>query len=124
MNYKQVRKMAAEKIESDASFYAGFLDFESDEKQGIREYCEKIRSTTFWGGHVELDALSKALDKTIIVYQADAEPLHFGKSMPDRPLRLCYQKFAYSLGEHYDSLLPSSLTTETHYCGIAIEEGQ
>ncbi len=106
--YQDMRRIAADYILDHCEFYAAFLDddeHKEEENEGLDGYCEKVRSTTLWGGHIELDALAKTLGKTIKVYQAEGEPLTFGETEPENPLRLCFQHYAYSLGEHYDSLV-------------------
>lgn len=117
--YGDIRGIAADYIKDNGAFYENFIDDEEDRDgngaavadSGIGAYSERIRSSTFWGGHLELDALSKALHFPIHVYQADSEePLKFGsddETIGKRPaLNLCFQRYAYSLGEHYDSLVP------------------
>lgn len=114
-SYMDIRRIAADYINDNAAFYEGFIDDEEDKgdktESGIAGYVERIRSSTFWGGHLELDALSKALQLPIHVYQADSEePLKFGTddaTIAKKPaVNLCFQRHVYSLGEHYDSLVP------------------
>lgn len=99
----ELRRLAVEQLQREGDKYAGFLE------EPLDEYCEKLAGKDMWGGHLELDALSTALSLPIIVYQADAPPITFGEELLKgdqvAPLRLCFQKFAYSLGEHYDSLV-------------------
>jgi OTU domain-containing protein 6 len=94
--------MAAEHILGNEAKYADFLE------EPLEDYCERLRSNDFWGGHLELDALSESLSLPIVVYQANSFPTTFGSDRHDSPLRLCFQKYAYSLGEHYDSLVDRS----------------
>lgn len=132
MDYREVRRLAAERIAQEAELYAAFLDLDEDAAaadsesnasdnasglKGIEAYCHRVQHTTLWGGHIELDALAKALRRPILVYQSDAEPLKFGDGTADgaevAPLRICFQRFAYSLGEHYDSLVPFEMIAQT-----------
>jgi OTU domain-containing protein 6 len=127
MDYREARRLAAERIAQEGEHYAAFLDLDEDAAagsesgaspdgvhtglRGIEAYCRRVRDTTLWGGHIELDALAKALRRPILVYQSDAEPLRFGDAAAAdgagrAPLRICFRRFAYSLGEHYDSLVP------------------
>ncbi|PJF16472.1 OTU domain-containing protein 6B [Paramicrosporidium saccamoebae] len=114
-NYDQskLRDMAAEYILGNEIKYAGFLE------EPLEDYCERLRGNDLWGGHLELDALSEALSLPIVVYQASSPPMTFGSDRNDSPLRIWYlfsrffiacsfQKYAYSLGEHYDSLIDRS----------------
>ena len=51
------------------------LEYEKTRNILYDEYIEKVRASSEWGGHLELRALSSALDKTIVVYSADGAPL-------------------------------------------------
>lgn len=114
MDYMAVRKVAADYMQEHGDFYVNFIDseevFEADSKAGIEDYCEEIRSSALWGGHLELDALAKAFQHPIKVWHAETmEPHSFGDENGDAaPMNLCFQRHAYSLGEHYDSLVPRS----------------
>jgi hypothetical protein len=94
--------LAVEYISLNAEKYIGFLD----EEESVSEYCERL-AKDMWGGHLELDALVEVLTVPIIVYQADAEPIRFGERISNGrpPLCIAFQKYAYSLGEHFDSLV-------------------
>lgn len=100
-----LRKLAAEYIYERAEKYAAFID----EDLSLEAYCQKLRDSNLWGGQIEIDALVQALGVPIKVYQADAPPMVFGNTLTEsegiQPLTICFQKFAYSLGEHYDSLI-------------------
>lgn len=102
--FRDMRRAAADYILAHTDRYAAFLG-EEEGSAGIPSYCEQVRSTSLWGGHLELDALAKALDVTILVVQAEGPALRFGEGRPGQPLQLCFQRHAYSLGEHYDSLV-------------------
>lgn len=100
-----LRKLAADHIHDRADKYAAFID----EDLLLEDYCRKLRDSSLWGGQIEIDALVHALGVPIKVYQADAPPMVFGDDLVQakdkHPLTICFQKFAYSLGEHYDSLV-------------------
>lgn len=100
-----LRKLAADHIYERADKYAGFID----EDLSLEAYCQKLRDSNLWGGQIEIDALVQALGVPIKVYQADAPPMVFENTLTEsegiQPLTICFQKFAYSLGEHYDSLI-------------------
>lgn len=112
-----LRSIAAKHIRENSEKYVNFL--EQDET--VDEYSLRVQNTELWGGHLELDALCCALKIPIIIYQADTIPITFGVELDKaekvdktgkaervdkvNPLYICFQKFAYSLGEHYDSLV-------------------
>ena len=106
-NFDQLalRKLAADYVCEQADKYAAFID----EDLSLEAYCQKLRDSDLWGGQIEIDALVHALGVPIKVYQADAPPMVFGDDLTlgsdKKPLTICFQKFAYSLGEHYDSLV-------------------
>ena len=58
------------------------------------------------GGHLELQAISTALDVCIEVYSAENPVLKIGEEKEGAPLRLSYHLHAYGLGEHYNSVRP------------------
>lgn len=93
-----LRRLAAQQLKREAEKYSAFLE------EPMEEYCEKLLGNDMWGGHLELDALSTALAVPITVYQAGVPPIKFGDAGGGSSLCLCFRKFAYSLGEHYDSL--------------------
>lgn len=107
----QLRQRAAEYIKSHKDQFSAFL---IDEVTGdlmshdqIDCYCEKIARTNVWGGQIELQALSESLQKPVCVFQADGQAIHFGTSYSKPNINLCYLKHAYTLGEHYNSLIPA-----------------
>jgi OTU domain-containing protein 6 len=85
-------------------------------------YVDRVRSSADWGGHLELRALSVALQRPIIVYSArSAEPLRIEEQQHDTinsdgisadedsdfvPIRLSYHLNYYALGEHYNQVVP------------------
>ena len=63
------------------------------------------------GGHLELQAISQALDVAIEVYSADQPVVKIGEDKEGAPLRLAYHLHAYGLGEHYNSVRPISTSS-------------
>ena len=81
-------------------------DMMSEEQ--IEKYCHDIESTAVWGGNLELQSLTQALDRRINVVQSDGPMLTFGEQFAEKSkLMLSYHRHAFSLGEHYNSLIPS-----------------
>lgn len=91
-----------------------FLPFLIDEESGnmmseqqIEQYCNEIESTAAWGGNLELQSLAQVLERKIEVIQSDGPILTFGEQFDDRSkITLSYHRHAFSLGEHYNSLIP------------------
>ena len=116
----ELRKMAAKYLRENEGEFENFIDFE-DEKicayncNNFQFYCDKIESTGMWGGQMELEALSRALGITIVVIQAEGLELKFNENENETEnnsdilrerIYLSFHKFAFSLGEHYNALLP------------------
>lgn len=85
------------------------LTVEGDSESDLLErYCQELESTAAWGGHLELEALSGKLDRPITVFAADAPLNTLGESRPGEALQVCFMHHAYGLGDHYNSVVPSS----------------
>jgi OTU domain-containing protein 6 len=112
--YPRVRSMAAHEMRSYPDRYKAFCEVESDTQ--YEKYVSKVESSAEWGGHVELLALAQALMTKIQVYTGDsAKPLVMeptsqtdasGSRSNDDALSVSYHRFAYSLGEHYNAVVP------------------
>ena len=73
-------------------------------------YCTTVESSSEWGGHLEIVALSHSRKRTVAVYSADGPPLLMGEQYADDGPRLtvAYHRHYYGLGEHYNSTTPLS----------------
>ena len=98
--YTEVRKTCAAFMESHESDFAPFIEDES-----FGDHCAKVRSSAEWGGQPELLALARALDRPIVVYSRDSEPLRMGDGEGEE-LVVTYHRDYYALGEHYNSTEP------------------
>lgn len=99
--YRQVRKTAADYIQSHPDDFAPFLE------EPLQEYVRKVRDTGEWGGQLELMALAKSYGIRIRVLQGDGRVEDIvSESAPkeDRDVWLAYYKHGFGLGEHYNSL--------------------
>lgn len=90
-------------------------------KAAVDKYCARLASSACWGGHPEIRALAGTLGLPIMVYQADGSPWKMStsddalltgsgaRSAEERELpvlRIAFLRFAYALGEHYNSVIP------------------
>lgn len=67
-------------------------------------YCHAVRSTSAWGGQIEIKALSNSLGVPIEVLQASGPPtVQNEHDFKGDSLIITYHRFMYSLGEHYNS---------------------
>jgi OTU domain-containing protein 6 len=122
MDYKILREKCADALALHETTLAPFCEYEDS----FQNYVARIRSSAdAWGGHVELRALSQALNRTIIVYSASAPPLimngvssltgeeeeegvtlsTLSASTIKEPLRVSYHRHYYALGEHYNCVI-------------------
>lgn len=88
-------------------------DFEPFIDSNFKGYCAKLREPAAWGGHVEAQALSRALGVNALIHlPADAEAaedvpekaievLNFGEDAPC--VQLCFHP-RYHSGPHYNSV--------------------
>jgi OTU domain-containing protein 6 len=97
--------------------------FSSAARSAVGHYCERMASSSAWGGHPELRALANVLGCPIVVYRAGAAPLQFeprgeelqlsgraaGSAAASRhALRLSFHAQYTTLGEHYNSVVPAA----------------
>ncbi|KAJ3285971.1 OTU domain-containing protein 6B [Borealophlyctis nickersoniae] len=108
-SYKELRHAAAEFMRNHPDDFMPFLV--NDQGDGYtpdeyKEYCDRVENTALWGGQLEIQALSRALNRPIHVVQMGSPLLKIGEDLPAKPLIVSYHKHAYGLGEHYNSLIP------------------
>ncbi|KAL7565148.1 hypothetical protein ACA910_021526 [Epithemia clementina (nom. ined.)] len=153
-DYVHVRGLCAQVLQERQEEFAPFVEY--NEGEGVAEgdynaYVERVRSSSEWGGHLELRALAVALDRPIHVYSATSATAtiitgenHNDNTNDDHndnnnnnnnnnnknknnnnnnnnnnnaaekePIRLSYHLHYYSLGEHYNQVLPLNANTST-----------
>lgn len=95
--------LCADTIEQNEEEFAPFCEYQ-DNITTFQQYTDRVRNSADWGGHLELRALSIALKRPVIIYQAlSSEPLHIESRHHDNdPIRLSYHRHYYALGEHYN----------------------
>ena len=118
MSFLDLRSSVAKQLRSHSEKYSPFWDCselehndcsDCSDRDKFLKYCDEIEKTAKWGGHLELQALADAMSHRIEVYSADMPILSFGpdgreESADGPPIVLCYLKYAYGLGEHYNSI--------------------
>ncbi|KAL3809685.1 hypothetical protein ACHAXA_004236 [Cyclostephanos tholiformis] len=88
----------------------------------FEDYVNNVRSTSTWGGQLELRALSEGLKCPIVVFSAEGPPLTMGAEYAsaatqessgddlrwdvNKSLLLSFHRHYYALGEHYNSVIP------------------
>lgn len=122
-SYQDLRQMVAAYMRKHASdFHPFFLsenvadgESEASISEKFENYCREIESTAAWGGHLELGALTHCLKKHIMVYSGSFPDVEMGKEYKtgdasgSSSILLSYHRHAYGLGEHYNSVIPSSV---------------
>ncbi|EJK46879.1 hypothetical protein THAOC_34439 [Thalassiosira oceanica] len=119
-SYGKIRGICADVLlGSNRSEYEPFAEY--DDANDYEDYVEKVRSSSTWGGQLELRALSEGLKRPIVVFSAEGPPLVMGKEFAvesDRTedddgdwanksmLLLSFHRHYYALGEHYNSVVP------------------
>jgi hypothetical protein len=122
MTVEALRVVAAEHLAENRHEFEPFLTMESEADDGVsyEQYVERVRSSNEWGRQLELRALADCLEVQILVYAADQEPMPMraevamspGRSRSLAPvLRVSYHKHQYTLGEHYNSVVPAPEAT-------------
>jgi len=100
-----LRKVCREYIETNPEDFRAFIE---NGEEGFKQYLDNLvnMNEVFWGGEPELVALSRALQRRIIVYKAEEEPLEFCLEdvVDEKPLKISYHLYYLALGEHYNSV--------------------
>jgi OTU domain-containing protein 6 len=113
MTFTKVRSLCADMLLQHRDDYEPFCEYHNDKVTSYEEYVEQVRHSSEWGGQLELRALAQGLQRTIVVYSADAAPLHMTPSSSNTNndndvLRVSFHRSYYALGEHYNSVIPQS----------------
>lgn len=82
----------------------------------FENYCREVESTAAWGGQLELGALTHCLKKHIMIFSGSFPDVEMGKeyrsgseTLSNSCIMLSYHRHAFGLGEHYNSVVPSSV---------------
>ncbi|OLY81903.1 OTU domain-containing protein 6B [Smittium mucronatum] len=97
-----------------------FMPFMINEKTGdmmsyseFLEHIKEISDTPLWAGHFEITALSNSFKRPILIYRADSQdPIRIGFDegfCSNPPMRISYHRYAFGLGEHYNSVRPKGI---------------
>eukprot|EP01026_Neomeris_dumetosa_P026937 TRINITY_DN21933_c0_g1_i2.p1 TRINITY_DN21933_c0_g1~~TRINITY_DN21933_c0_g1_i2.p1 ORF type:complete len:384 (-),score=93.45 TRINITY_DN21933_c0_g1_i2:294-1445(-) len=119
-NYDQLRQQAAEYVRGHKEEFLPFILGEMDENEtdnpdeAFTKYCHQLQATAAWGGEVEATAVSHSLKKCIHIHSGDAPTVIIGEEYRSNGglLHLVFKKYAFGLGEHYDSVTSYSKQEE------------
>ncbi|KAL7487769.1 hypothetical protein ACHAW6_013341 [Cyclotella cf. meneghiniana] len=120
--YKKIRELCASILMKEREEFEPFAELDHDPHHTAstyEEYVEHVRSTSTWGGQLELRALSHGLQCPIVVFSAEGPPLTMGKEYSSRghdcsdggwekkkAILVSFHRHYYALGEHYNSVVP------------------
>jgi len=106
--YAVLRQMAADYMIHHPDEFMPFIEDDDLTEEKFKQYCERTANTSAWGGQPELKALVHSLQTPIIVHTANENnpDIVMGLEYDDKPLHLSFHLHAYSLGEHYNSVVP------------------
>lgn len=101
----KLRSLACNYIRENKDVFIPYLfDETTMQIQDIDKYTKEMETTAKWGGEIEILALSKVFDCTILIMFSDRPQQKFNDAAKLPELKLVYYKHSYSLGEHYNSL--------------------
>ncbi|CAJ0957260.1 unnamed protein product, partial [Mesorhabditis belari] len=107
---KELRRKAANFMRAHPDDFMHFIDtseIEGDDidHEAFKKYCKRIEGDSeLWGGELEINALSRALENKIQVIQPDGRLLEFGTDYSKKAhFVLTYHQHAFALGCHYNS---------------------
>eukprot|EP01116_Phalansterium_solitarium_P004663 TRINITY_DN15711_c0_g1_i1.p1 TRINITY_DN15711_c0_g1~~TRINITY_DN15711_c0_g1_i1.p1 ORF type:complete len:321 (-),score=58.66 TRINITY_DN15711_c0_g1_i1:81-1043(-) len=108
-SFRTLRELASSYMRSHADDFMPFLDSEDEmTPDKFERFCDRIRDTNDWGGQLELQALAHALKSPIVIFTAERPSIEMGQEYKNPKIRLSYHRHAYSLGEHYNSVVPAA----------------
>ncbi|XP_054164860.1 deubiquitinase OTUD6B-like [Oppia nitens] len=108
-NVSELRQKTCDYMKTNKLDYIPFLTSNTGDLMNDEEYdgyCNDIATTKSWGGQLELRAISHIFRIAIEVIQTEGSPVLIGDTdyRGCKSLIVCYLRYAYSLGEHYNSV--------------------
>lgn len=106
-------QLCANTLLANQDEFAPFCEY-TDDIPDFDNYVKRVRDSADWGGHLELRALSMALQRPIWVFSVanGKEPLKIHcitdeshQDQNDDPILLSYHLHYYALGEHYNKVV-------------------
>ncbi|XP_058083638.1 OVARIAN TUMOR DOMAIN-containing deubiquitinating enzyme 5 [Magnolia sinica] len=121
-SYQKLREMTAAYMREHASDFLPFFlsenkieaDSDGSQLEIFDKYCSEVELTAAWGGQLELGALTHCLRKHIVIFSGSFPDVEMGKeyksesgsSSSNPSIMLSYHRYAFGLGEHYNSVVP------------------
>ena len=109
LKHPEVRALAISQMRLHAELYSPFMleeDYEEMKVKDFEGFLGKMAQEREWGGNTELQALSNALGRSMVIHRAGERPFVLSPSLEEAavlalkepPLHLAYD------GQHYDSV--------------------
>ncbi|CAJ1950304.1 unnamed protein product [Cylindrotheca closterium] len=99
-DYQEIRGICADALRDNEPEFSPFCEL-TDAVSSFDSYVSQVRNSAEWGGHLELRALSLALERPIHVFsvQSGTKPLEIdgGSGKGKEPLLLSYHLHYYAL---------------------------
>ncbi|CAB3990187.1 Hypothetical predicted protein [Paramuricea clavata] len=107
--YQSLRELAARYM---CDHQVDFLPFLIDQQTGdcytpeaFSQYCQELCETAVWGGQLEIQAMSSALQIPVRIFQAVGPTIEIGQQYNNQEILLSFHHHAYGLGKHYNSVI-------------------
>ncbi|KAJ1975150.1 OTU protein [Dimargaris verticillata] len=107
-DHQLLRSQAAGYMRDHKDDFLPFLlndagDLMSDDE--FSRYCDALEKTAVWGGQPEILALAQVHELPMHIFQMGAPVLTVAEEFQsDSPICLSYHRYAFGLGQHYNSL--------------------
>ncbi|KAK3242933.1 hypothetical protein CYMTET_47404 [Cymbomonas tetramitiformis] len=108
-DYLALRGLAAQHMQDHAGDFLPFVEGcdGEDAEERYAAYCGAVRSSSEWGGQLELQALAHSLQRCIRVTSAHMPLVELGSEYmteTSEALNVAYLLHSFGLGEHYNSV--------------------
>lgn len=108
-DYLALRGLAAQHMQDHAGDFLPFVEGcdGEDAEERYAAYCNAVRSSSEWGGQLELQALAHSLQRCIRVTSAHMPLVELGSEYMTEgteALNVAYLLHSFGLGEHYNSV--------------------
>jgi OTU domain-containing protein 6 len=118
LDFQSLRSICAKSLRERRTEFEAFVveadvsNSSADDADSFEAYCREIENTAAWGGHVEIQALSKALKIHIRIFRTGSSVISVGEQYAgeNTTLNICYLQHAFGLGEHYNSTRPIAVS--------------
>ncbi|XP_046842602.1 deubiquitinase OTUD6B-like [Xenia sp. Carnegie-2017] len=109
---QSLRELAASYMLSHSEDFLPFLiDQHTGDgytKEKFSDYCQQLCNSSVWGGQLEIQAISCALEIPVKIFQTVGSTVEIGEQYEAPAILLSFHHHAYGLGKHYNSVIKAS----------------